>query len=349
MLEKIVYQVDTYDSFAVYKLQESFIILLASRVIQSIICPVMTSSSPSSPVLLPCYNHPSRSNSVRRNSHGSIAPNITSTAGVEYDSIRVLDEAVSSHGTIYYSVHVSCIESPLDNYTIRRRYNDFKSFHAHLSRFMPSVPFGFVAFKATIKSIDEDEPESRDSKEVISNSHEENHATDVVYLPPMPSGGLLAIMTSKDTLIRSRIAMFNRILEAALEDGSPPVAEALKNFIKEAPGGTLHRTLSSMSDSGDLTKRTKSRSSSASSYVSLRDYAAPELTLSLERDARRRTASFGRQTNRLLLDCAIKAVEAVENGTAAQQQLSSSSSSTASSTSSENANALSENTTTVAS
>ncbi|KDO22027.1 hypothetical protein SPRG_12236 [Saprolegnia parasitica CBS 223.65] len=291
---------------------------------------------PSSPTMRPVYpSSSSRSNSVvRRNSHGSlVAPNITSTAGVEYDSIRVLDEAVSSHGTIYYSVHVSCMESPLDNYTIRRRYNDFKSFHATLSRYMPTAPFGFVAFKAAIKSIDEDEPDSTNTANnstFLKDSTEDSshHATmDVVYLPPMPIGGLLAIMTSKDTLIRSRIAMFNRILEAALEDGSRPVAEALRNFIKEAPGGSLHRTLSSMSDSTNDKKRTKSRSSSASSYVSLRDYAAPELTLSLERDARRRTASFGRQTNRLFLDCAIKAVEAVENGSALP--LSSSSSSTA--------------------
>ncbi|OQR92552.1 hypothetical protein ACHHYP_03518 [Achlya hypogyna] len=272
---------------------------------------------------------PPRSASHRRNSHGSsfAAPNIMSTAGVEYDSIRVLDEAVSSHGTIYYSVHVSCMESPLDNYTIRRRYNDFKSFHATLSRHMPTAPFGFVAFKAAIKSIDEDEPD-RENPAASPVSHADT--TDVVYLPPMPIGGLLAIMTSKDTLIRSRIAMFNRILEAALEANSPPVADALKNFIKEAPGGTLHRTLSSMSDTTSDKRRTKSRSSSGSSYVSLRDYAAPELTLSLERDARRRTASFGRQTNRLFLDCAIKAVEAVEGAT---PPLSSSTSSTASASS----------------
>jgi hypothetical protein len=379
----------------------------------------------------------------RRNSNGSVTQYITSTAGVKYDSIRVLNKAETSHGVVYYFVHVSCQENPLDSYTIRRRYNDFKSFHAALSRHMRPAPLSSILSYTTshpryygIKRIDEDG--SRTSSSNSSSSHHSHHDTRQhhardgrrcghdavddadderescrsgpshghtsmssacrnhdhdqseidndsvhehhenatchrtqppsfvlrqetyddddddddekiethvhdhalstnVYLPPMPIGGLVAIMTSKEALVRSRIAIFNRILDAALEATftSVGVRDAISNFIKEAPGGSLwgqaslslspvepqedeavvehhHRdvatcppscatsSLTSSSSSAaaaaataalpfeSMSRSSRSNSTTAStSYVSLRDYAAPELTLSLEREARR--------------------------------------------------------------
>ncbi|ETV66288.1 hypothetical protein H257_17255 [Aphanomyces astaci] len=255
-----------------------------------------------------------------RNSHSGIVHDvgIVSTAGFTYDSIYVMDKVVVSHGTVYYLLHVASQAYPLESYTIRRRYNDFKTFHASLSRHMRPEPFslfkgGHHSTNSPTHSIDEDhafsfspssttshwqlQPQQQppnDSGDVAatldtitSSSLPYIEEDDVVYLPPMPHGGLLTIMTSKESLVRGRIAQFNRILQAALDDTSAPVADALKTFIKQAPGGRTSRP-SSFADSSSRSLPTSSH------YVSLRDYVVPELCVKLEREARRRTASTSR-------------------------------------------------------
>ncbi|KAF0687510.1 Aste57867_20749 [Aphanomyces stellatus] len=241
---------------------------------------------------------PSRNSCDSSSVHGGTLHDfpIVSTAGVVYDSIHVMDKAVVAHGTVYYLLHVASQASPLENYTIRRRYNDFKSFHATLSRYMPPAPVSL--FKGHTQSIDEDSDASTFFNAATTPT-EADSDDGVVYLPPMPHGGLLAIMTSKENLVRSRIAQFNRILQAALDAASPDVADALRTFIKEAPGGpSRHHTTSSSfleASAASSADYTIAAAVSSSQYVSLRDYVVPELCMKTEREARRRTASFGRQ------------------------------------------------------
>ncbi|CAK4076130.1 unnamed protein product [Aphanomyces euteiches] len=225
-------------------------------------------------------------NSYTGSSVNEFAPAIVSTAGVVYDSIHVMDKAVVSHGTVYYLLHVASHACPLESYTIRRRYNDFKSFHAALSRYMRPAPFAlFKPPSHNVAIIDED-------RDYMNQLH---HEEDIggVFLPPMPPGGLISIITSKETLVRSRIAQFNRILQAALDDASPEVADALRSFIKEAPGGPMgssRHCTSSFLEASAASSVDRALNTS-SSYVSLRDYVVPELCMKLEREARRRSAS----------------------------------------------------------
>ncbi|RHY32398.1 hypothetical protein DYB32_002612 [Aphanomyces invadans] len=239
-----------------------------------------------------------------------------------------MDKVVVSHGTVYYLLHVASQAYPLESYTIRRRYNDFKTFHAALSRHMTPEPFslfknGQNSTHSPANSIDEDRafsfsPSSHGpwqylptdlasidkdaaATETAASSSVAPDVDDdgVVYLPHMPHGGLLTIMTSKESLVRSRIAQFNRILQAALDHASLAVADALKNFIKEAPGGHGSRPGSfvdptSLPLTSGPRRSTTASPPTSSQYVSLRDYVVPELCVKLEREARRRTASTSR-------------------------------------------------------
>lgn len=94
-------------------------------------------------------------------------------------------------------------------------------------------------------------------------------------LPELPSGGLLtsAFLTSgsRARLIADRLTQFNRILAAALTDSSPEVAREVMLFIQNKPGA-LART-----------------------YTSLAEYAAISMPFTVERRARRRAMSMGRQ------------------------------------------------------
>lgn len=90
------------------------------------------------------------------------------------------------------------------------------------------------------------------------------------YLPPLPSAGISSYLTTRPTLIAQRTKRFNNILAAIMLDTSPIVTEVFMNFVQENPG-------------------------TQPAYVSLSDYEAPHIPLSVERSARRRAALIGRK------------------------------------------------------
>nr|CCA16681.1 conserved hypothetical protein [Albugo laibachii Nc14] len=92
------------------------------------------------------------------------------------------------------------------------------------------------------------------------------------YLPSLPSAGILSYLTTRPTLIAQRIKIFNRILAAIMLDTSPIVTEVFMDFVQENPG-------------------------TQPAYVSLSDYEAPHLPISVERSARRRAALIGRKAS----------------------------------------------------
>lgn len=95
--------------------------------------------------------------------------------------------------------------------------------------------------------------------------------SDRPVLPDMPTGGVGAIFSTRQTLIKYRVEQFNKILAAVMSDDSRDVATVLMNFIQEKPGGP------------------------GTAYTSLSEYAAIDLPWKLERYARRRAMSMGRR------------------------------------------------------
>ncbi|GAB9465651.1 hypothetical protein Gpo141_00003050 [Globisporangium polare] len=97
-------------------------------------------------------------------------------------------------------------------------------------------------------------------------------------LPDMPAGGVSAIFSTRQMLIKYRVEQFNKILAAVMSDNSSDVANVLMNFIQEKPGGQV------------------------TSYTSLSEYAAIDMPWRVERYARRRAMSMGRRPPMLFRD-----------------------------------------------
>ncbi|KAG7397426.1 hypothetical protein PHYBOEH_000780 [Phytophthora boehmeriae] len=91
------------------------------------------------------------------------------------------------------------------------------------------------------------------------------------WLPPLPSGGVATMFTTRHTLINYRIEQFNHIMAAVMSDKSSDVARVLMNFIQEKPG------------------------TQAQSYTTLSEYAPIDIPLNVERHARRRAMSMGKR------------------------------------------------------
>lgn len=91
------------------------------------------------------------------------------------------------------------------------------------------------------------------------------------WLPPMPSGGVATMFTTRHALIDYRIEQFNLILAAVMSDKSSEVARILMNFIQEKPG------------------------TQAQTYTTLSEYAPIDIPFSVERHARRRAMSMGKR------------------------------------------------------
>ncbi|KAF1795661.1 Phox homologous domain [Phytophthora cactorum] len=91
------------------------------------------------------------------------------------------------------------------------------------------------------------------------------------WLPPMPSGGMFTMFTTRHALINYRIEQFNHILAAVMSDKSSDVAKLLMNFIQEKPG------------------------TQAQTYTNLSEYAPIDIPFNVERYARRRAMSVGKR------------------------------------------------------
>ncbi|EGZ11939.1 hypothetical protein PHYSODRAFT_562933 [Phytophthora sojae] len=91
------------------------------------------------------------------------------------------------------------------------------------------------------------------------------------WLPPMPSGGVLTMFSTRHALINYRIEQFNHILAAVMSDKSSDVARLLMNFIQEKPG------------------------TQAQTYTNLSEYAPIDIPFNVERYARRRAMSMGKR------------------------------------------------------
>ena len=91
------------------------------------------------------------------------------------------------------------------------------------------------------------------------------------WLPPMPSGGILTMFTTRRALVKYRIEQFNHILAAVMSDKSSKVGSLLMNFIQEKPG------------------------TQAQTYTNLSEYAPIDIPFNVERYARRRAMSIGKR------------------------------------------------------
>lgn len=118
---------------------------------------------------------------------------------------------------------------------------------------------------------------------------------DRAILPDMPAGGVSAIFSTRQMLIKYRVEQFNKILAAVMSDNSSDVANVLMNFIQEKPGGQV------------------------TSYTSLSEYAAIDIPWRVERYARRRAMSMGRRPPMLFRDQSTGSSTAGSSGTAVAQ------------------------------
>ncbi|KAL3662694.1 hypothetical protein V7S43_012102 [Phytophthora oleae] len=91
------------------------------------------------------------------------------------------------------------------------------------------------------------------------------------WLPPVPSGGMFTVFTTRHALINYRIEQFNHILAAVMSDKSSDVTKVLMNFIQEKPDAQ------------------------AQTYTNLSEYAPIDIPFNVERCARRRAMSMGKR------------------------------------------------------
>jgi hypothetical protein len=63
---------------------------------------------------------------------------VCSTSGTVYESVVVVGHMHGADNVVYYLLEVRSWETPLEGYVVRRRYNDFRSFHHELAKCMPS-------------------------------------------------------------------------------------------------------------------------------------------------------------------------------------------------------------------
>lgn len=91
------------------------------------------------------------------------------------------------------------------------------------------------------------------------------------WLPPIPSGGMFTMFTTRHALINYRIEQFNHMLAAVMSDKSSDVGRLLMNFIQEKPG------------------------TQAQTYTNLSEYAPIDIPFNVERYARRRAMSIGKR------------------------------------------------------
>ncbi|KAE9046765.1 hypothetical protein PR003_g1702 [Phytophthora rubi] len=112
---------------------------------------------------------------------------------------------------------------------------------------------------------------SYDSNAVLPLDAVKFNLAERPWLPPMPSGGVLTMFSTRHALIDYRIEQFNHILAAVMSDKSSDVARLLMNFIQEKPG------------------------SQAQTYTNLSEYAPIDIPFNVERHARRRAMSMGKR------------------------------------------------------
>ncbi|KAL4156637.1 hypothetical protein PRNP1_005666 [Phytophthora ramorum] len=312
--------------------------------------PVTANKSPNRRVALP-PGLPPRQRSLgatsamtryRADSTAETRLNICSTSGTVYESVVVVGHMHGSDNVVYYLLEVRSWEMPLEGYVVRRRYNDFRTFHQELAKLMPSqrprssTSVGFGLYYSSLlcnpltrappeasplwsptrtddgraangtdrrrgswisdsssntqqHPLEEDEARSsapaamteefRPNGGVASYNNNAVLPLDAVkfnlagrpWLPPMPSGGVYAMFTTRNALINYRIQQFNYILAAVMSDKSSDVARLLMNFIQEKPDAQ------------------------AQTYTNLSEYAPIDIPLNVERCARRRAMSMGKR------------------------------------------------------
>ncbi|CAI5710519.1 unnamed protein product [Peronospora destructor] len=258
------------------------------------------------------------------------------------NNVEAMYQAGFARPVAYYLLEVRSWEKPLEGYVVRRRYNDFRTFHQNLANFMPSkrprssttIGFGVPYSSLLCNPLTTESPEAsplwsptrtndgrgvngldqrraslisedssnsplqqveknkvwssalavlteefRPNRGVASYNSNATLPLDAVrfnlagrpWLPPMPSGGMLTMFTTRRALINYRIEQFNHILAAVMSDKSSDVGSLLMNFIQEKPG------------------------TQTQTYTNLSEYAPIDIPFNVERYARRRAMSISKR------------------------------------------------------
>ncbi|POM79817.1 Hypothetical protein PHPALM_2427 [Phytophthora palmivora] len=170
---------------------------------------------------------------------------------------------------VMYHIDVVDHDAPLQTYTIRRSYSDFKDLHIQLSEILDNRQAYYRSKTA-----------SRLTRGVTPMATEEDKLERAIMaftLPPLPQGGFLTFWKRHDrSHLQSRCDSFQGMLRAVRQIAFLRESFAMQKFLSVAPCAIRER---------------------GSSYVSLCEYSVPTLNPEEEQRERKRRAQQYRRNS----------------------------------------------------
>ncbi|ETN02196.1 hypothetical protein PPTG_16823 [Phytophthora nicotianae INRA-310] len=174
---------------------------------------------------------------------------------------------------VMYHIDVVDHDAPLQTYTIRRSYSDFKDLHIQLSEILENRQ-AYYRSKAATRMARGIIPTQTDTM-----THEEKleRAIMAFTLPPLPHAGFLTFWKRHDrSHLQSRCDSFQELLRAVQQMAFLRESFAMQKFLSVAPCAIRER---------------------GSSYVSLCEYSVPTLNPEEEQRERKRRAQQYRRNS----------------------------------------------------
>ncbi|CAI5701486.1 unnamed protein product [Peronospora effusa] len=174
---------------------------------------------------------------------------------------------------VMYHIDVVDHDAPLQTYTIRRSYSDFKDLHMQLSEIFENRQ-AYYRSKAVSRLARGVTPVS---DEAMTQEDKLERAIMAFALPPLPHAGFLTFWKRHDRLhLQSRCDRFQELLQAVQQMAFLRESFATQKFLSVAPCAIRQR---------------------GSSYVSLCEYSVPTLDPEEEQRERKRRAQQYRRNS----------------------------------------------------
>ncbi|KAG7381786.1 hypothetical protein PHYPSEUDO_005668 [Phytophthora pseudosyringae] len=174
---------------------------------------------------------------------------------------------------VMYHIDVVDHDAPLQTYTIRRSYSDFKDLHSQLSEILESRQ-AYYRSKAVARLARGVAPAPTDA---TTQEDKLERAIMAIALPPLPHAGFLTFWKRHDrSHLQSRCDSFQELLRTVQQMAFLRESFAVQKFLSVAPCAIRER---------------------GSSYVSLCEYSVPTLNPEEEQRERKRRAQLHRRNS----------------------------------------------------
>lgn len=197
----------------------------------------------------------------------------TSSSGICTDLVLSGFSMRGREKKVMYHIDVVDHDAPLQTYTIRRSYSDFKDLHIQLSEILENRQ-AYYRSKAVSRLARGVTPVSA---EAMTQEDKLERAIMAFALPPLPHAGFLTFWKRHDrSHLQSRCDSFQELLRAVQQMAFLRESFAMQKFLSIAPCAIRQR---------------------GSSYVSLCEYSVPTLNPEEEQRERKRRAQQNRRNS----------------------------------------------------